>query len=1021
MNPQPFETSNRERRSPPEPVGARAWGAVLALLAALALVAAPPLAAQQTGTVTGRVVEGATQAPVSSAQVYLQGTSIGTLTGENGRFLILNVDAGQHTLVVERIGYQTVTQAISVQAGQSTTVNVEMEQEVLGLDELVVTGEAGSARRREIGNTIAQINLNDIEEPVTSMESLLQGRAAGLTITSEGGSSGSSSQIRLRGNVSVSQSNQPLIYIDGVRMRSDPYPKNAPPVGYSGRSANVSASPLNDIDPASIERIEIIKGAAATTLYGTEASAGVIQIFTKRGTRGDAQWTAQVDQGFNWLKKFGPDTAPFMRLDPWLRGAPSIFGGGISDAWKRQYQPGGSPVGPAFDKDYQGVAWRQKYYLSARGGLENMNYFVSGSWEDNEGIFPEDREEKMNLRGNFTFTPLEDLTIQWNTGLTLDHISNTPSGNNAHGLTLQAYRFNQNYVGGYLPDRIDEIVNDYDIESNIGHVITGMTFNYQPTEAISNRLSVGYDRAEWEGRQVRPFGFRLAPNGIMANEKWTNETVTVDYAGSYNRDLTSEISSTFSLGGQVIETEEKSVDGYSETFPGPIKPTLSSGALTLSFEDRIRVINAGFFGQARFGWRDRVFITGGVRFDGNSAFGEDLGLEAYPKVSASWVIADEEWWPENMGNVKLRGALGQSGRAPGAFDAVKTWSTEDALGDQPAFLPENLGNPELGPERTTEWEVGFDGTFIDDRLTAEFTYYHQRTKDALLEVTSTPSLGDWDDQLQNVGELTNQGIELYLNAVAYQSRDFSAEVGMAVSTNKSEMVDLGGAPDFTVGGNMWIMEGEPVPVAVGERVTNPNEVAAPIVETDVALGPNQPTHIITPSVRFRFLDGWSLSARGEYQGGHYVYEGGTANAIGRGVIWPYCDTGALPEGGGLAPNASERMADGDFDGMTARTRFLCNWDETDDERYIYPANFFKLRDITLQVPLEAVVPWGSSPTLTLSAKNAVRWFNDDWFAFDPEMLANGDSDVAGTDQLERAITEHVPPPSTFTASLRINF
>ncbi|NIP59457.1 MAG: TonB-dependent receptor plug domain-containing protein, partial [Gemmatimonadetes bacterium] len=380
---------------------------MIAVLAMTALVAAPPLAAQQTGTVTGRVVESASLAPISSAQVYLQGTSIGTLTGENGRFLILNVEAGQHTLVVERIGYQTVTQAISVQAGQSTTVNIEMEQEVLGLDELVVTGEAGAARRREVGNTIAQINLNDVAEPAVNMESLLQGRATGISITEASGSAGSGAQIRLRGNVSVSQSNQPLIYVDGIRMRSDPYPKNVPPVGYSGRSANISPSPLNDIDPASIERIEVIKGAAATTLYGTEASAGVIQIFTKKGTRGDAQWTAQVDQGFNWLKSFGPDSAPFMRLDPWLRGAPSIFGGGISDAWKNEFGDDFPDIG------YQGTAWRQKYYLSVRGGLETMNYFVSGSWEDNEGVFPEDREEKMNLRGNFTFTPLEDLTVQW--------------------------------------------------------------------------------------------------------------------------------------------------------------------------------------------------------------------------------------------------------------------------------------------------------------------------------------------------------------------------------------------------------------------------------------------------------------------------------------------------------------------------------------------------------------------------------------------------------------------------------
>lgn len=982
-------------------------------LGGLALLVAPARAQEQGGTISGQVVVSETLAPIASAQVHLEGTGTGTLTGSNGRYILLNVPAGSYTLVVQRIGFGTLTQEVTVQAGQSQTLDFELEQQVLGLDELVVTGEAGAARQREVGHAVSQLNIAQVNEPPVNMEQLLQGRVPGLSITEASGSSGSGSMIRLRGNVSVEMSNQPLIYIDGVRVRSELYPENVPPVGYEGRGANITPSPLNDIDPSNIERIEVVKGAAATTLYGTEAAAGVIQIFTKQGAAGATRWTFQIDQGFSWLWPFGTDAYPYVRLDPWLRGAPSWLGGGIADelvaetnADLDQNEESAYNRENPWEPGYLGTAHRQRYYLSASGGSDLLTYFVSGSWSDNEGVLPHDEEESLRLRGNFGFSPLDDLNVQWSTGLALSNFQNTPSGNNAHGITLQAYRFNRNYVSGYLPDRVDQVI-DYQIDTRLAHLTSGLTATYQATPAFSHRLAVGYDRAESETRNLRPFGYILAPGGILASQPWVAETVTLDYSGNYRLDLTGELGATASWGGQAIETDERSVDGYSEQFSGPGEPTLSSGAVASSFEDRIRVINAGFFGQVRFDWRDRLFLTAGLRVDGNSAFGQNLGLEPYPKVSASYVMSDAAWWPSTFGTVKLRAALGQSGRAPGAFDAVRTWEPV-RLGENPGLLPENLGNPDLGPERTTEYELGFDGSFLDDRLTALFTYYYRRTSDALLPVRQIPSLGGWEDQLQNMGTLTNRGFELDVNGTVIQRQDLGLDLGVAIFTNHSEMVDLGGAPAFTVGGNAWVMEGEPVPVLRGDMLLNPGEIGEPDLVQDTVFGPNQPTLVVTPRLELRFLNGFRLSAYGEYQGGFYLIDGPSANAISRGVIWPYCDT---PEG-----NASELIDAGNMSGLTARTRFLCNWDETDGDRYIVPGDFFKLRNVTLQIPLDSFFPWGSTPTLALSARNTLRWFNDEWFSFDPEMLGN-----SGANNFERSLTEHVPPASTFTASLRVNF
>ena len=259
---------------------------VSAVLGLVLAVCAPPALAQ-TGTLEGRVTVQGTGAPIANAQVSILNTNIGTQTDENGSFVLLNVPVGRQQLRVAQIGYRMGLLELNVVPGVTRTQDIQLGVTVLRLDEVVVTGTAGQARRREVGNSIAQLDIMEEQfDPPASVETMLAGRAAGVSVMQGGGAAGTGGQIRLRGTVSVAQSNLPIIYIDGVRTRSDGYFRNRPVGDYTGRGANVQASPLNDINPADIERIEIIKGSAASTLYGTEASAGVIQIFTKRGRVG---------------------------------------------------------------------------------------------------------------------------------------------------------------------------------------------------------------------------------------------------------------------------------------------------------------------------------------------------------------------------------------------------------------------------------------------------------------------------------------------------------------------------------------------------------------------------------------------------------------------------------------------------------------------------------------------------------------------------------------------------------------
>src|SRR5262245_21207684 len=280
-------------------------------LAALLIANSATLAAQGGGTITGRVTGEAGDALVG-ARVQVVGTVLGTLTGEGGRFTIVNVPTAQYRVRAQMIGHRPTEQAVAVTSGQTTAADFVLRTQVLALDALVVTGTAGAARQREVGNSITQLDVSKIQEPPANVSQLLQGRTTGATVMPSSAMAGSGSMIRLRGNVSVAMSNQPLIYVDGVRLRSDGYARNVPPTGSDLRSGNDIAAPVNDINPNDIERIEVIKGAAATTLYGTEAAAGVIQIFTKRGQLGHPEWTFEADQGIAHELPFGPDpsTAP---------------------------------------------------------------------------------------------------------------------------------------------------------------------------------------------------------------------------------------------------------------------------------------------------------------------------------------------------------------------------------------------------------------------------------------------------------------------------------------------------------------------------------------------------------------------------------------------------------------------------------------------------------------------------------------------------------------------------------------
>ena len=929
-----------------------------------------PAAAQATGRIVGRVSSAESGAAIPEVQVYLPSTRLGALTRQNGSFIILEVPPGSYELRAERIGLGSATQQVIVAAGQVVEANFQLATQALGLDEIVVTGTAGAARRREVGNSIAQLDVANIPDHPVKVGDMLQGGVAGINVGAVDGGVGNGQRITLRGNSSVSMSNQPIIYIDGVRMQSQQYPQVTSPDNRSNRGPNLTASPLNSINPSDIERIEVIKGSAATTLYGTEASAGVIQIFTKSGTTGAPVWTAETQQGMVKSRKFGPPSAPYMRMDPWLRRG--------------------------FSQDYS---------ASVRGGGENLRYFTSGAYSTEEGILPLDQGERWSVRGNFVYAPTPSMQMQWNSSYVHDGITTTPVGSSAEGLTLNAFRAERNYFGSADPKVIGEVLK-WDMRTDIERFTTGGTVTYSPIPKLTNRLTIGYDFSEQLVNSLRPVGHFFWPLGALDVNTWQDRLLTFDDVATFSFNVTDAVSSNFSVGGQAVGDEIRMVEGWGESFPGAVAPTLSSAARTQAFQERQRVWNAGFFFQNIFGFVDRYFLTVGLRVDGNSAFGSGFGLQMYPKASASWVVSDESFWQDGWGSLKLRSAYGQSGRAPGAFDAVRTWQGTGWNGN-PSFAPRNVGNPDLGPEVSAEFELGFDGSFLGDRLTSMFTYYNQTTSDALFRVSQIPSNGFLESQLLNVGRLKNTGMELTLNGALLQQADWGVDMGVNLSTNHSKVADLGGAPAFSLGSSGWVVEGQPAPVIRTRRITNPDAAEAPKWEADYNWGPNAPTLTVAPSLSLRLPYGISLSTRGEYRGGHFmevsVEAGGVTRSARVATCYPYY---VDPE------KAITLKAD-----TPALWRARCTPSLNSADWYIYDADFFRLRSVSATIPMDFAFPDGvDRSTLTLSLNESYTWHNSQWDYMDPEMQGN-----RGAHEQVVSPGYRVPVPISFRAALQVQF
>jgi TonB-linked SusC/RagA family outer membrane protein len=792
-------------------------------LAGAAFVAAFAVdgAAQATGTIEGRITEQGSGRPLSGAQVFVAGTTVGSVTNDQGEYRILGAPARQVEVRIRLIGYSPVNRSVVVTAGQTATLNIEVGVSALQLEQVVVTGTGSQVEVKKLGNTIATIQPPTFA-PITTPSQLLTAREAGMSVLPSSGITGEGARIRIRGNASLSMSNEPIVFVDGVRINSS-----------SGFGNNVGSggggtpSRLDDIDPSSIDRVEVLKGAAAATLYGTEASNGVIQIFTKKGATGQARWTLNAEQaGLNYdVGRIKPNCG-ITTTDTAAARLGSFFGQTVTP-----YEPFCINA----SDDILGTGYGSTVNGSVTGGTSGYTYFASGRYADENGPMDVawlgpvvDKMRRLQGLTNMGLVPFNSLKL----GLRLsyaDALQQVPqNNNNIYAVTSlamfakpQGANCDKSEVVAPGSGRCTGAGNMYGnaafstlreatqttTENRAGRFTGVMDATYTPTDNVNVTATLGVDATDDRSFLFRYFRYdvdRFTGNNVTgqrAIDARTDRQYTVDSKVNWKTNVAGlEADLVAGVQGFIAKTQ---ISGGSNTnFPGPGLEVVGAGSTPNVNETFVQTVNGGYFGQAQLGYGGFVYTTVGGRYDYSSAFGENEPGVFYPKISVSVVPSDRTGWSSPLGinTFRFRGALGKSGRQPNAFDKFTTFQPlTSELGS--GLAPQNLGNPDLKPEVSTEYEGGAELGFWDNRLGFDYTYWNRTVSDALVAKQFPLSGGFQSLQLANVGTLDAHGHDFKVNAFLVQKANWSLDVFASAAYIYQQITDLGGAPPLKVGGS----------------------------------------------------------------------------------------------------------------------------------------------------------------------------------------------------------------------------
>lgn len=1004
-------------------------------------------------TISGKVTDASNNDPIPGVVVKILNSTLATSTSSTGTYsFAVDLAPGKYQLQFSFVGYKANVQAITLGDDTSVQLNATLAGDAVGLDEVIVTGTSAGTTRKELGSYVSTVKGDDLNKaPSGNVLSSLQGKTAGAQISQNSGDPAGGMSVRLRGISSVNSSSEPLYIIDGVIVNNSTTRVTNTSANYDGGNfvGSIGQNRMVDINPADIDRIEVLNGAAAAAIYGSRANSGVIQIFTKRGVSGKAQVSFNTSLTMSELRK---------QIE--VNQAPIKFGGSVNTQTQDILTPTLTNTTAVTRYNYQDYIFQTGYgtdnTVSVSGGTDNTKFYTSASYFTNQGIIKNTDFSRYNLRANVDQKITDWASLSVGMNYIRSAADEKPDGNsffspmnsvtiigNFHDIFARDANGNLLAVGERGRVNPVSVIEDIKQRQETNRIIASANLKLNPVKNLTLNFLIGADNSGSNGSTyIPPFAYNVNPdfygggaaldgtlNGYASAASNSAFQFNNEINATYQAKISDLISSTTQLGYsfQYEQTKYQLVNGRGLA---PLIQTVNAAATQLpSVDGRTQLSVTGGYLQQTFKYKDHFFLTGAVRVDQSTVFGADNRTQTYFKGNASYVLSSADYW-KDFGvsswweTFKIRAAYGESGNLTGigAYDRINAYSTQSFLGRASLFSSATLANENVKPERQRELELGTDLSFFKNRLSLQFNWYNKKVSDLLIASVTAPSTG-FSSFLDNIGSLRNKGIELVLGGTPLKAKDFSWNTTVVFNRNRNEAINVGGLRLFSTnpGAPVAIIDGQAIGVFYGTFFArNPdgslltNAAGIPQLEKgiqnssttftpqrDPATGLPTGTTLRkvlgnpNPDYTASFVNDFTYKKFNLHiqldavQGGDvWNADWRTRQGVGNGKVAEAEDLGQLPRGyvAGVYATEEWRIDDG---------------------------SFVKLREISLSYNI-GKVKYLRDLTVTLSGRNLVSW--DNYKGYDPELNSGGQSTI-----LRNIDFGSVPIPRTFSLGLQVKF
>src|SRR5436190_983044 len=1010
---------------------------------------------QISGRVTDKEGKG-----IQAISVQVRGTSFGTTTDANGGYTInAGLKAGTYMIDFSGVGFKSVTQNLTVGSGTSYTSNAQLTDDVLSMDEVVVTGNPLGTTRKQLGSYISTVKGDQLNKGASpNVLSALQGKTAGAQIIQNNGDPAGGVSVRLRGISSINASSEPLYIVDGVIVNNATNRVTNTQNSYDGANfvGTIGQNRLADVNPSDIDHIEVLNGAAAAAIYGSRANAGVVQIFTKRGLSGapvvsvstsvlSSSLRKKLDVNHSPVKFGGPTDGPTAFTQDIITtvGTPAALLTNTTAVTRYDYQDYIFRTGLGTDNN-----------VSVSGGTEKTKYYVSGSYFYNQGIVKNTDFRRYSFRANIDQTLNQ--CASFNIGLNYINSSSheKPDGNSFYSpmnsVTIIGNFHNiwQRDVGGNLMavgerGRVNpvSVIEDFKQAEETNRVISNLGLKLKPFKGFTIDYTLGIDNYAQNGTTyMPPFAYNVNTaffGGAASLDPTLNGYTST--GNNYFFQINNELNATyqFNINPNIGSTTQV---GYSVQYEknryalvqgrglAPIVQTVAGASTVLpSVDDRSELSVSGAYLQQNFKFRNQFFITGAVRLDGSSVFGENERNQVYVKANGSYIVSESGFWKESLpwwNFLKLRVAYGQSGNLTGitAYQRFNSYTPSSFLNRSALTSSSVLTNENIKPERQNELEVGTDMSFAKDRVSLTFNYYNKKVDDLIISRVIAPT-NCFSSRLDNLGSLENKGFEVLLRGTRIAKNDLRWGMTVIYNNNRNKVLEVGPALTLlstNAGAPVALLEGHPVGIFYGTFFAvdaNGNQVKNTAGIPQIEKGTQNSPLLYTPQrdanglptgTTLRKVIGdpnpdwtgsitnelsykkFNLSIQFDAVQGVDVFNADfrTRQGVGNGKIAEQEHNGQIPRGYVLGVYQIEQ------------------W-RVDD------GSFVKLREIALSYNF-GKLKFFRDLTVGLSGRNLISWDNYD--GYDPEVNSGGQSTI-----LRNIDFGSVPIPRTFRLGVSAKF